>query len=117
MSTPLSKANRRRLAGHLERMVATTDAAERDATSMAARRILDAHGMSWGDALNSPIPEKPLPELGVWRQTCKILLEQPKALREWERTFLADLPLFRRLSTKQRYCLKTIADRVLGPGR
>lgn len=81
-----------------------------------ACRFVKQSGLTWQQILNPPPIEKKLPELGTWRGTCATLLEQPGLLRAWERTFLNDLPQFRRLSTKQRYCLKTIVDRVRGAG-
>jgi len=50
----------------------------------------------------------------TWRTTCAELIKRAGDLRPWERKFVADLPGFPRISTKQRYVLKEIADRVLG---
>ena len=80
---------------------------------MLFRSLVKLRGISWRDVVEPPAIEKSLPELGTWRQTVAQCLEQPGALKPWEIGFLRDLPAFRRLSTKQRYCLKEIADRVL----
>ena len=88
--------------------------AERLAALVAAERLLGRLGLTLGDLATLPAPEKRVPELGIWRATCRALLERPGTLRPWERSFLADLPGFPRLSTKQRYVLTEIADRVLG---
>jgi hypothetical protein len=70
----------------------------------------DAAGLSWDQLLAPPVVKRePLP----WRQTCAVLAKHPGDLRPWERKFVADLPAFPRLSTKQRYVLNEIADRVL----
>lgn len=84
---------------------------------LAAHRLLQQRGVSWRDVVEPPAIEKQLPELGTRRQTVRACLERRGPLRSWEAGFLADLPQFRRLSVKQRYCLKTIADRVLGVDR
>jgi hypothetical protein len=60
-----------------------------------------------------PSPDRPLPELGTRREMVRQCLERPASLRPWELGFLRDLPNFPRLSVKQRYILKEIADRVL----
>jgi hypothetical protein len=86
---------------------------ERDAAGLAAQRLVEAAGLTWQQILSPPIPDRPLPELGTWRQTVRQCLDHPGLLRPWESGFLRDLPKFRRLSTKQRYVLKEIADRVL----
>jgi hypothetical protein len=87
---------------------------ERDAAGLAAHRIVASAGLTWRQVIEPPAIEKRLPELGTWRATCAALLKQPGSLRKWEIGFVRDLPDFRRLSTKQRYILKEIADRVLG---
>lgn len=115
-SAPLSKADRLKLA----RLLALADSDIPDAREIAvisACRLVKTCGLTWRQVLDPPSVEHPIPERGTWRVMCRTLLAQPEALKAWERTFLADLPLFRRLSTKQRYCLKTIADRVLGADR
>jgi hypothetical protein len=94
-------------------LLGSDKAGERDAAGLAAHRIIAASGMSWAQILNQPERDHRLPELGTWRQTCRACLEQRGSLRQWEVGFLIDLPKFRRLSTKQRYVLKEIADRVL----
>jgi hypothetical protein len=80
----------------------------------AAHRILAKAGLSWSEILAGERAEPREPLLGTWRTTCAELMKRPGALRPWERSFVVDLPRFQRLSTKQRYCLKEIADRVLG---
>lgn len=90
---------------------------ERDAAALAVTRFLKDRDLTWQQVLAPPAIEKKLPEIGTWRQTVARCLAHQGSLRSWERQFLADLPGFRRLSTKQRYCLAEIAARVLGEGR
>ena len=108
----LPVASRTRLAKLLG-MLGSDHAGERDAAGLAAHRLVTMAGRTWSDVLNPPAIDKKLPEFGTWRQTVAECLDQPGSLRKWEVGFLHDLPKFRRLSTKQRYVLKEIADRVL----
>ncbi len=108
----LAKADRTRLAKLLA-LLGSDHAGERDAAAVAAHRLVVQHGLTWRQVVEPAAIEKPLPELGTWHTTVKSLLEHPHKLRPWERSFLTDLPGFRRLTTKQRYVLKEIADRVL----
>ena len=89
-------------------------AGERDAAIRAATRLLEKHGLKWCEVLALPAPPKRQPLHSTWRTTCHRLQERPAYLRPWEKKFVADLPHFSRISTKQRYVLKEIADRVLG---
>lgn len=103
MTGTLPKSDRLKLARLLERHAPPT-----------AADLVKARGLTWFQVM-APAPiERKLPELGTWRAACRSCLEKPEALRPWEATFLRDLLEFRRLSTKQRYVLKEIADRVLG---
>jgi hypothetical protein len=88
-------------------------AGERDAAALAAMRLLSQHKVGWPELLAEPRPHRE-PLHGTWRVTCAELAKRPAALRPWEREFIADLPRFRRISTKQRYVLNEIATRVLG---
>ncbi len=114
--TALAKTDRVRLAKLLG-LLGSEHAGERDAAGLAAHRMVQQRGLRWSDVMEPAPIEKQLPELGTWRQTVAACLGQPGSLRRWEVCFLSDLPAFRRLSTKQRYCLKEIADRVLGASR
>ena len=87
---------------------------ERDAAGLAAHRLVVSAGLTWRNVLEPPPVAKQLPELGTWRETVNQCLAKPGSLRVWEPGFLRDLRGFRRLSVKQRYALKEIADRVLG---
>jgi hypothetical protein len=109
----LSQSDRSRLVKLLG-MLASDHAGERDAAGLAANRLLKQRGVSWSDALAPQPVERRLPEMGTWRATCRRLMEDPRALRPWERTFVAELPNFGRISVKQRYVLNEIAKRVLG---
>ena len=62
----------------------------------------------------SDLPPKREAYYGRWRDVCRRLAERPEDLWEWERLFVADLPAFPRISTRQRYALRVIALRVLG---
>jgi hypothetical protein len=95
-------------------MLGSDHAGERDAAGLAAHRLLQKRGLSWEDALTPQPVERRLPEHTTWRTTCARLMENPRALRPWERSFVADLPKFPRISVKQRYILNEIATRVLG---
>jgi hypothetical protein len=86
---------------------------ERDAAALAAARLVKATGLSWAQII-TPAPVKREPLFSTWRATCAELAKRPGDLRPWERKFVVDLPGFQRISTKQRYVLKEIADRVLG---
>ena len=94
-------------------MLGSDHAGERDAAALAAHQLVTQAGLSWRQIVSPPAIEKPLPELGTWRATVAECLARPGSLRPWELGFLRDLPQFRRLSVKQRYVLKEIADRVL----
>jgi hypothetical protein len=87
---------------------------ERDAAALAAHRILVKAGMTWSEILAVRPIEHREPLMRRWRTTCAELQKRQGDLRPWERGFVADLPRFQRLSTKQRYCLSEIAQRVLG---
>lgn len=109
----LSDSERTRLAKLLG-MLGSDHDGERAAAALAASRFVRARGVTWPQVLRPPAVEKPLPELGAWRQTAARCLERRDLLRPWEIRFLSDLPGFRRLSVKQRYVLQEIAERVLG---
>ncbi len=98
-------------------MLGSNHAGERDAAGLAAHRLLQKRGMTWEDALTPRAAERRLPQHATWRTTCARLMENPRALRAWERNFVADLPNFPRISVKQRYVLNEIAQRVLGGGQ
>jgi hypothetical protein len=85
---------------------------ERDAAALAAARLVKTAGLSWAQILAAP-PVKREPGYGTWRTTCTELQKRPGDLRPWERKFVADLPAFPRISSKQRYILDEIRDRVL----
>jgi hypothetical protein len=95
-------------------LLGSDQAGERDAAVLAATRLLERSGLRWPEILSLPQPPKREPLLSTWRTTCAELSKRSGDLRPWERKFVADLPAFPRISTKQRYVLKEIADRVLG---
>ena len=90
--------------------------AERLAALAAAERLLARHALALPDLVALAPVEHREPQRGIWRQTCRQLAERPGSLRKWERDFVADLPRFGRISSKQRYILNEIARRVLGEG-
>ena len=98
-------------------MLGSGHAGERDNAAQAAHRLVTTAGLTWHQVLAPPPVTHRLPELGTWRQTRARLLARPGSLRAWKLSFVRDLPKFLRLPTKQRYCLKQIADRVLGEDR
>lgn len=116
MSAVLAKVDRVRLAKLLG-LLGSSHPGERDNAGVAAHKLVQSRGMTWPEVMEPPAIEKHLPELGTWRQTVGQVLAYPGKLRPWELGFLRDLPKFQRLSVKQRYVLKEIADRVLGSVR
>jgi hypothetical protein len=111
--TALSAPDRAKLAKVLP-LLSSDKQGERDAAALAAHRRLTRAGLSWSEILGGKTSEPREPLLGTWRATRAELQKRTGALRPWERGFVADLPRFQRLSVKQRYCLKEIANRVLG---
>lgn len=95
-------------------LLGSDHAGERDAAGLAAHRLLQQHKATWREIL-TPAPEHREPLQSTWRTACAELAERPDDLRPWELKFVTDLPKFQRLSTKQRYVLFEIAERVLGP--
>ena len=93
-------------------MLGSDHTGERDAAALAAHRLVQQSGLTWRQVVEPP-PVKREPLFSTWRATCAELARRPDDLRPWERKFVADLPNFLRISTKQRYILKEIADRVL----
>jgi len=108
----LAPADRERLTKLLG-LLGSDHAGERDAAGLAAMRLLRQRGIVWPDLL-LPAPTHREPHFGIWRTTCAELAARPGDLRPWERGFVADLPKFPRISTKQRYVLNEIAKRILG---
>jgi hypothetical protein len=94
-------------------MLGSDHAGERDAAALAAHRLVVQTGLTWQQVVMLPAVKRE-PLFSTWRATCAELAKRPGDLRPWERKFLADLPGFRGISTRQRYVLKEIADRVLG---
>jgi hypothetical protein len=94
----------------------STPEGERTAATVQAIKILDRHALRWSDVAvqmqAAPVHREPMQ--ATWRTVCERLQQRPGDLRPWERGFVADLPNFQRISTKQRYCLDEIAKRVLG---
>jgi hypothetical protein len=85
---------------------------ERLAALEAANRILRKAGLNWNDLIR---PREIIrePQFSIWRKTCAALLEHAGSLRPWEKNFVAGLPAFPRISSKQRWILDEIATRVL----
>ena len=100
--------------GKLLKVLGSDHAGERDAAGLAAHRLLQSRGLTWRAVLTPPRTREPLQ--ATWRQTCAACLERRGSLRPWEAGFLTDLPNFRRVSSKQRYILQEIANRVLRSG-
>jgi hypothetical protein len=110
--TALPAASRAKLAKVLA-LLGSDRPGERDAAALAAHRLVTQAGLTWQHViLSQPVKREPL--FSTWRATCAELAKRPGDLRPWERSFVADLPAFPRISTKQRYVLGEIADRVLG---
>ena len=112
--TGLATRDRTRLVKTIALFTSPVDG-EKLAALAAAERILATAGLSWADLIQ-PREVKREPLFSTWRATCAELMKRSGDLRPWERKFVADLPAFPRISTKQRYCLSEIADRVLNRG-
>lgn len=115
-NTPVPPADRAKIASALALASAAGGAGdpERLAALAGAERLLARHGLALPDLLSlAPEPHRE-PLIGTWRTTCAALLERRGSLRPWEVGFVTDLPNFHRLSSKQRYILNEIANRVLG---
>jgi hypothetical protein len=110
----LSTASRTKLACVLA-LLGSDKPGERDAAGLAAHRMIQRAGVTWEQLLSPPPPRRE-PLHATWRSTCAELMRHPGDLRAWERKFVADLPAFPRISTKQRYLLNEIAARVLRRG-
>jgi hypothetical protein len=113
VTAALPAAERDKLGKVLALLDSSSDG-ERDAAICMATKILARHGLRWSEVLNLQPPPKREPLHSTWRTTCHRLQERAGYLRPWEKRFVSDLPHFSRISTKQRYLLKEIADRVLG---
>jgi hypothetical protein len=100
--------------GKLLGLLGSDHAGERDAAGLAAHRLLQSRGLTWPAVLTPPRTREPLQ--ATWRQTCAACLERRGSLRPCEIGFLTDLQNFRRVSSKQRYILQEIANRVLRSG-
>ena len=111
----LQQTDRERLVKLLN-LLSSDHVGECAAAGAAAHRFLKQRGLSWEDALSPRPVERLSPEIRTWRSTCQKLLERPRELSPWEKRFVADLPRFGRISTKQRHWLNEIALRVLGSG-
>jgi hypothetical protein len=98
--------------GKLLALIDSDKEGERDAAIRAATRLLERHRLKWCEILSLPPLPKREPLFSTWRATCAELQKRPHDLRPWERSFVADLPAFPRISTKQRYVLNEIATRV-----
>jgi hypothetical protein len=86
---------------------------ERIAAINAVERLLAKTGLRLRDlATSGKAAERQMPEMGTWRETCRLCLQHRQALRAWEVNFLTDLPKFQRVSTKQRWALDEIAMRI-----
>ena len=109
--TALTSADRLRLCKLLG-MLGSDHAGERDAAGLAAHQLIKKRGMTWRDALVREAPKRE-PLYSTWRTACADLMKRPGGLRPWERKFVADLPAFPRISTKQRYVLFEIVGRVM----
>jgi hypothetical protein len=112
MTIALSQSERTRLA-QLLRLLGSDFSGERDAAGLMAHKMIQAKGLDWLEVIDPAPATKAPSEIVTWRQTCVELQKRSGDLRAWERGFVANLPRFQRLSTKQRYILAEIATRVL----
>lgn len=110
-------APRAKLAAVLGMMGSSHDGEALAAARLAERMRREA-GVSWQELLvdtradaTPPVPRKAFAD---WRQLCARLQRRAADLRPWERSFVASLPNFSRLSPKQRAALVSIAERVQG---
>jgi len=106
----MTPADRTRLCKLLG-MLGSDHPGERDNAARAAHALIQKLGITWRDAFLAQPPKRE-PLFSTWRNACAELQKRPGDLRPWERGFVADLPAFPRISTKQRYILFEIYDRV-----
>ena len=111
MTAALPAATRTKLARVLA-LLGSDKSGERDAARLVAHRLLVQAGITWGELLAPPAVKREL-QFSSWRATCAELAKRPGDLRPWERKFINDLAALPRISTKQRYVLHEIAQRVL----
>ncbi|MCU4161757.1 hypothetical protein AiwAL_16890 [Acidiphilium sp. AL] len=100
--------------GKVLNLLASDHDGKRAAAALKANTIVTQAGLTWPALITAALakPERKMPEMGTWRQTCRDCLARNNDLRAWERGFLTDLPKFSRISTKQRYALNEIAVRL-----
>jgi hypothetical protein len=118
--TTLAASDRERLA-RLLGMLGSDHAGERDNAARAAHRLVQQHGITWFDLVVMPPPpdmDDPYTDpIGAdWRRMATACCRYPHLLNRWEASFLAGLPRFPRLSTKQRSALLKIAVRLRACG-
>ena len=107
----ISSGARRRMLAALALAERPGTAGERQAAEQALGRMMVSNASMIRGALTAP-PPRQMPLMGTWRETCRLCLQHPRGLRKWEVGFLTDLPKFPRISTKQRYVLNEIAERL-----
>jgi hypothetical protein len=105
----LAPADRSRLVAMLG-MLGSAHAGERDAAGLAATRLLRDRGLTWADIVLPGAPSAP--SAGDWRQQAAEAARYPGLLTAWERTFLAKIGHFPRLSEKQQATLAAIVAKV-----
>jgi hypothetical protein len=108
----LSPQDRHRLA----RLLGMTGSAHDGETLNAARladRLVKDRGATWSEVLAAAPVHRELLDSN-WRTTCAKLVRREGDLCPRERQFVANLPRFQRISTRQRIWLESIAARVLG---
>jgi hypothetical protein len=116
----LAASDRKRLARLLS-MLGSGHAGERDNAARAAHRLVQQRGITWYDVVVAhPSPDTDDPDtdpIGAnWRRIAAACRRYPLLLNRWETDFLAGLPRFPRLSTKQRSALLKIVVRLRACG-
>jgi hypothetical protein len=118
MMPALLEADRERLA-RLLGMLGSDHVGEVANAGRLADKLVRAAGLSWHDVV-APVPSHD--EGAVerapqdWRQTAATCSRFPHLLNAWEAEFIAGLPWFPRLSSKQRDCLTKIVVRLRACG-
>ena len=120
MNTILSNPERERLAKLLG-MLGSDHQGERDAAGLAADRLVRAAGLTWSHVVcipqDEPVHDHHADPLGRdWRWTAQRCRQFSHLVNAWENEFLAGLPRFPRLSTKQRNTLIAICNRLRAAG-
>jgi hypothetical protein len=104
-------------------MLSSDHAGERDNAAQLATRMVRGSGLTWDLVVAVPRlerrsepPRPPDPPPTDWRELARRCGAHPRWLSEWERDFLAGLPCWARLSSKQLATLDRIVLKLRSRG-